>query len=150
MRIGVTARALALEADPSFARAPRCQRHGWRELETRGVARATLGRCVALLERIPGAARVIEALGRPARPLDELEVPSGVVRVTARARTARVNAGVEAASLLLEPRDLAVTGEAPLRRWLFSPAVTLRAVRRALEGCVGASQRAGGNLCERA
>jgi len=105
---------------------------------------------VALFERIPGAARVIEALGRPTRPLDELEVPSGVVRVTARARTARVNAGMEAAPLLLEPRELAVTGEAPLRRWLFSPAVTLRTVRRALEGGVGASQRPGGNLRDRA
>ena len=146
MGISVAARALALEADPSDTRTARCQLHGRRALETRRVARRTLRRRVALLERIAGASGVIEALRRAARPPNELEVPSGVVRVTAGARATRVNAGVEAAPLLLEPRDLAVTGEAPLRRGLLPPAVTLRAVCRALECRVRACQRPGRDL----
>ena len=150
MGVWVAARALAFESGPPDARTARRELHGRGALETCRVTRRTLRRRVALLERITGASRVIEALGRTAGPLNELEVPSGMLGVTARACAARVDAGVEAASLVLEPRDLAVTGEAPLRRGLLPPAVTLRAVRRALEGCVRASQRPGGNLCERA
>ena len=146
MGIGVAARALALEADPANTRTARRELHGRRHLETRRVARGALRRYVALFEGVPRAARMIEPLWRTTRPLNELKVPASVVGVTAGASPARVNAGVEAAPLLLEPRDLAVTGEAPLRRGLLPPAVTLRAVRRALESRVWARQRPGRDL----
>ena len=146
MRIGVTARALALEPYPLGPRAGRSELHRRCGLQTHRMTRRALRRRMALLERIARATGMIESVAAPARPLDEREVAPRVVRVTARAVTTRFDPRMKATTLLLERGDLAMTCEAPLRRGLLATAVAPRAVRRALERRVRPGERAGRDL----
>lgn len=109
MRVGVTARAIPLEAHPAGGRASWRQRRGGRHAQLRGMTRRAFRGRVALLQRVARAAGVIEALRRAPWPLNELKLAPRMIRVTARACALTRTPSVKTAAVLAEPRDLPVT-----------------------------------------
>jgi hypothetical protein len=86
---------------------------------------------VLLLER-PTRARVIEPLRAAVGPFYEREIAAYMIRMTRRAiRSPRTR--MEAAVLLAEPTDLAMTRDAARRHAFLPAAVTLGAVEWTVE-----------------
>jgi hypothetical protein len=79
---------------------------------------------------------MVESLRASVGPFDEREVPTGVIRMAARAvRSAR--ARVKPAIALDEPRDLAVARDAARRHRCLPAGMALRAVEWSVERRVG-------------
>jgi len=146
MRVVVAARAVGLEPHPPDGVPARRERRRRRDTKPRRMTRRAFRRGVASVQCVTGAARVVEALGRAAGPLNERELSARVIRVAARARASGVPACMKALSLLLQPRDLPMAAEATLHRGLLASTVALRAVPGSLERCVRLRERSGRDL----
>jgi hypothetical protein len=104
-----------------------------------------LGALDALVRPIENPARptVLESLDAVPGPGNEREILARVVGVTGRT-TGGPFAGVEAALLLEQPADFAVTGQAgPVHRFPAGDLVALQALRSALERLMGLRQLPG-------
>src|SRR5512147_2657857 len=110
MGIFVAGRAVAVEAEPApGAATAHGQRRGGRAPVPRRVAVGALGGGMAAVER-PAGATVIEVRGISLGPGDQLEFPSGMIRVARRARRTAFSA-VQAQPAAREPGHVLVTRE---------------------------------------